>query len=121
MKAHFIADEGKQTSVSAVKRLTRAYGQTPVETADMIIPVGGDGLLLSALKLAKGRYVYGIVPDNNESKGFALNPYPHEDNLERDLDQAGFRKIAPLKITFMQESISGTPQVRVLHAFNSAA
>ena len=120
MKVHFLADEGKEASRDTFKRMTRAYGQTDLDKAEIIVPIGGDGLMLRALPLAQGRYVYGIVPEENNSTGFAMNPYPKDHDLKRDLDQVGFRLIAPLKVSFSKHANGGT-QSLVKHAFNSAA
>ncbi len=67
-------------------RLVHRYGNVPLEDADIIVALGGDGFLLETLHRALGRDgqnpppVYGM---NRGSVGFLLNRFREEDLPER--------------------------------------
>nr|WP_264656871.1 NAD kinase [Azospirillum canadense] len=67
-------------------RLVHRYGNVPLEEADIIVALGGDGFLLETLHRALGRDgqnpppVYGM---NRGSVGFLLNRFREEDLPER--------------------------------------
>ncbi|MFV0359963.1 NAD kinase [Tropicimonas sp.] len=63
-----------QTSLA---RLTARYGQTRQSEAEVIVALGGDGLMLSTLHKNTGLPVYGM---NRGTIGFLMNDY-HEDDL----------------------------------------
>ena len=67
---HFLYDPRKPESQELAHAFIDALGQARVEQADIIVSVGGDGLLLEALRLAKGKRVYGITPASSNSRGF---------------------------------------------------
>ena len=70
------------TAATACQRLTTRYGDCPLEEADVIVPLGGDGFMLQTFHrvLRLGRPVYGM---NCGSVGFLMNPYREEMLLER--------------------------------------
>jgi NAD+ kinase len=61
--------------------LAARYGAVPVEDADILVPVGGDGSVLCALPLAQGRKVYGIIPPGTTSVGYMANVFHTDDDL----------------------------------------
>lgn len=95
MKVHFYtadtpkAQEGEH---SLVKR----YGNTPIDKADAVVALGGDGLMLRALhdSLAHKKPVFGM---NRGSVGFLLNEY-REDGLMERLQKAHPVQINPLRM-----------------------
>ena len=78
-------------------RLVARYGQVPIEEAEVIVALGGDGFMLETFHdhMATGLPVYGM---NRGSIGFLLNDY-HEDNLKERLEAAETTVIHPLRMT----------------------
>lgn len=67
---------------AALSVLTARYGDVPFEEADVIVALGGDGMMLQTLHESMGRRtpIYGM---NRGSVGFLMNEYREEDLLER--------------------------------------
>ena len=84
-------------AVDARARLARRYGNVAPERADIIVALGGDGLMLQTLHkhLGSGKPIYGM---NCGSVGFLMNEYEEEDLLAR-LDNAEVSIIHPLRMT----------------------
>ena len=80
---------------SAMKRLEGRYGATPLDQADVIIALGGDGLMLDALHAAikTGAKVYGM---NLGSVGFLMNEFT-ENDLPSKIADAEETRIHPLR------------------------
>ncbi|PCI00337.1 MAG: NAD kinase [Alphaproteobacteria bacterium] len=70
-KLHFLAAETDDAQ-DALSGLIAHYGQAPMDEADIIVPLGGDGFLLECLHAHhdKGKAFYGV---NKGSEGFLLN------------------------------------------------
>ena len=79
MKFHFIASENPEAK-EALKVLIKIYDQTKLELSDVIIAIGGDGMLLKALRnsIEKNKPVFGL---NKGNVGFLMNELSF-DNLE---------------------------------------
>ena len=95
-KLSFVAgtrDEARKTMDTFVK----AYGQTSIDEADVIIAIGGDGFMLETLHKNIDRQVpvFGI---NCGSVGFLMNEPGGEDLYER-LAKAERTQIRPLRMT----------------------
>lgn len=80
----------------ALGRLTARYGDTPLGEADVIVALGGDGLMLQTLHKHMHRQVpiYGM---NLGSVGFLMNEYRDEGLLER-LEAADIVRLHPLRM-----------------------
>jgi NAD+ kinase len=80
----------------AAAELARAYGQAPVEDADVIVPLGGDGFLLETLRetMGTGKQVYGM---NRGTVGFLMNEYRLDGLVER-IAEADPETIRPLQM-----------------------
>jgi NAD+ kinase len=67
---------------AARARLIARYGQADVETADILVALGGDGFMLETQhrELGRNRPVYGM---NCGSVGFLMNEYREEGLPER--------------------------------------
>jgi NAD+ kinase len=63
-------------------RLAERYGEVPLEEAQVIVALGGDGFMLETLhrKLAGGPPIYGM---NRGSVGFLMNDYNEDDLIDR--------------------------------------
>ena len=81
----------------ALRRLTTRYGNADPGAADVIVALGGDGLMLQALR----RFLLAHVPlygMNLGTNGFLMNEYREEDLPER-LTRAVASSIHPLAMT----------------------
>lgn len=83
-------------AIEARARLARRYGNAPLDRADAIVALGGDGLMLQTLhaQMASAIPIYGM---NRGSVGFLMNEYD-EDNLLERLAAAEINLIHPLKM-----------------------
>ena len=93
MKFHFIASENPEAK-EALKVLIKRYDQTKLELSDVIITIGGDGMLLKALRnsIEKNKPVFGL---NKGNVGFLMNELSF-DNLENRIQTARKVKMHPL-------------------------
>lgn len=93
MKPHFYAADTKQAG-AAKAELVKRYGDTPLENADVVVALGGDGSMLRALhdSIEHGKPVFGM---NRGSVGFLLNEYKSDD-LEARLSAAQTVTLNPL-------------------------
>lgn len=85
---------------AAKKKLTGIYGAAPIEDADVMIVLGGDGSMLEAMHetLPYDKPIYGL---NYGSVGFLMNPAKEDDfeKLGERLAQAKQEEIHPLRMT----------------------
>lgn len=90
---------------AAKARLEARYGHVPLPEADIIIALGGDGMMLDALHAAmrSGAKVYGM---NFGSVGFLMNEF-REDDLSDRLANAEHARLHPLRAT--GEDVYGHP------------
>lgn len=97
---------GTAEADTAAARLRERYGDTPLDEANVIVALGGDGLMLQTLHQAMGRNVpvYGM---NFGSVGFLMNVFS-EDSLAERLSVAQATRIYPLSMTVL--STSGVTQ-----------
>mgnify|MGYP000476040087 CR=1 FL=1 len=91
----FVASSAPE-AIEAKARLTALYGNHPPETADVIVALGGDGLMLQTLHahLKSAKPIYGM---NRGSVGFLMNEY-REQGLRDRLAEAKLSIIHPLKM-----------------------
>ena len=103
MDLAFIASDAPEAQDSAAA-LRNRYGDVDPEQAEVIIALGGDGLMLQVMHrfISAGTAIYGM---NRGSVGFLMNEYA-EDNLVERLDRATIEKIHPLSMTAVD--VSGT-------------
>lgn len=92
----FVAS-GTPEAAEAMNRLVARYGKTAPENADVIVALGGDGLMLQTLRqfLRAGMPIYGM---NLGTIGFLMNEF-HEDDLVERLSNAEASAIHPLVMT----------------------
>jgi NAD+ kinase len=79
---------------TALERLTRRYGNTAPAKADVIVPLGGDGLMLRTLHkfMTAGKPIYGM---HRGTVGFLMNEFS-EEGLQERLAAAKTTVIHPL-------------------------
>lgn len=92
---HFLSS-GTKESLEAESLCIARYGQTKIEDADVIVALGGDGLMLQTLRdfMNTGKPVYGM---NRGSVGFLMNEF-HVDGLPERLADAQLETIRPLRM-----------------------
>lgn len=94
MKLHFIASS-TETAVTAAETLSERYGHVPLREAEVIVALGGDGLMLSVMHQNRGLPVYGM---NRGTIGFLMNNYSAFD-LRGRIAEAEETVIHPLAMT----------------------
>ena len=96
MKPHFTAADTGQAKEARAK-LIALYGDAPLEKADVVVALGGDGAMLRALhdSLRHKKPVFGM---NRGSVGFLLNEYRTENLMDR-LSRAQTVTLNPLRMT----------------------
>jgi NAD+ kinase len=89
----FVASPAPE-ALAARERLVRYYGDADPEAADVIVALGGDGLMLQTLHRFLGRRkpIYGM---NRGSVGFLMNEFS-EMNLRDRLSAAELSRVHPL-------------------------
>ena len=80
----------------ARRTLVGRYGKISPEDADVIVALGGDGMMLQTLHgfINDKVPIYGM---NRGSVGFLMNEY-REDNLKERLEAADITRIHPLSM-----------------------
>jgi NAD+ kinase len=96
MRIAFTASERPEAQEGRA-RLAKRYGESPVEEAEVIVALGGDGFMLECFHdhMALGLPVYGM---NRGSVGFLMNDYSEVHLLER-IAAAEKAVIHPLRMT----------------------
>ena len=99
----------------AEKRLSKLYGNVKPESADIIVALGGDGLMLQTLRrfMRSGKPIYGM---HRGTVGFLMNDFRVEKLLER-LAAAQKSVIHPLLMRARDDSGRNHEH----HAFNEVS
>ena len=100
MKFHFISSNTSE-AIKAKEEYIKSYNQTNPELADMIIPIGGDGILLKSLHDFNelNKPFFGI---NYGSIGFLMNSDSSKD-LKEVIKNSKSTDLKPLKMTAKDE------------------
>lgn len=96
MKLAFLSGNTSKAS-NAQKKLIAKYGNHDPMSADVVVALGGDGVMLQTQHqfMNSGIPVYGM---NKGSVGFLMNKYKLDD-LEERIEKAVSNRIHPLKMT----------------------
>ena len=99
----------------ALRRLAARYGNVPAKTADVIVALGGDGLMLQTLHrfMNTGKPIYGM---HRGTVGFLMNEY-YPDDLPERLAKAHVTVIHPLLMRAHDEDGNAVE----FHAFNEVS
>ena len=110
----FVAAEVPQAR-RALNRLAKIYGQSTVEQSDVIVALGGDGLMLQTLHrfMSSGKAIYGM---NRGSVGFLMNDY-NDKRLRERIRAAELTTVRPLSMT----ATDNTGSVHKAMAFNEVS
>ncbi len=113
-KIAFLASDAPEAEDARI-RLEARYGHTEPDEADIVVALGGDGLMLQALHrfVSMGKSIYGM---NRGSVGFLMNEFVEEDLPER-LAQAEVTAVHPLRM----RAEDRTGQVYDALAFNEVS
>ncbi|RME14111.1 MAG: NAD kinase, partial [Alphaproteobacteria bacterium] len=95
LKLHFAASDAPLAQASRAE-LVALYGDVPLEEADVIVALGGDGFMLQTLHASQnlGKPVYGM---NRGTVGFLMNEFRTEGLIER-VSAAEIAVINPLRM-----------------------
>ncbi|MDX1571523.1 MAG: NAD kinase [Xanthomonadales bacterium] len=102
-KIAFVASRS-EAAQQALRSLAERYGNVPVEDADVIVAIGGDGFMLQTLhrNLRLEKPIYGLM---RGSVGFLMNQYrSEEDGLLERLERAHCSRLHPLRMTAYGEA-----------------
>ena len=101
MKFHFISSNSAE-AIKAKDEYINYYTQTDPELSDIIIPIGGDGILLKSLHDFNelNKPFFGI---NYGSIGFLMNSVKNK-NLEELIENSKTTDLKPLKMTAKVEN-----------------
>jgi len=96
-------------------RLAKRYGDTPPEDADVIVALGGDGVMLQTLHrfMTSGKPIYGM---HRGTVGFLMNEF-REEGLPERLSEAGTTLIHPL----LMSAIDAKGNRHEAHAINEVS
>jgi NAD+ kinase len=111
---HFVASPFPEAQ-DALERLVAQYGSVPPQSADVIVALGGDGLMLQTLHrfMKTGKPIYGM---HRGTVGFLMNEFVPDD-LPARLAKAGVTVIHPLLMRAHDED-GDTVE---FHAFNEVS
>jgi len=113
-RIHFVAGPILEAQL-ALERLTASYGVVPPEAADVIVALGGDGLMLQTLHrfMKTGKPIYGM---HRGTVGFLMNEF-RADGLPERLAKARVTVIHPL----LMRAHDADGDVVEFHAFNEVS
>jgi NAD+ kinase len=106
---------GSPEADAALFRLSRQYGNVEADRADVLVALGGDGLMLQALHrfMGSGKPIYGM---NRGSVGFLMNEYS-ELALHARLEAAEPSMVHPL----VMSALSKNGQTTTARAINEVS
>ena len=110
----FVASDTRAAE-RALRRLAARYGDASPDTADVIVALGGDGLMLGTLQrfMNSGKPIYGM---HRGTVGFLMNEFS-EQSLKERLAAARVTVIHPL----LMRAHDATGRVHRHHAINEAS
>jgi len=113
-RIHFVASPNAEAR-DARQRLVKRYSDVTPEKADVIVALGGDGLMLQTLHkfMKSGKPIYGM---HRGTVGFLMNEY-YPDDLPERLAKAQVAVIHPLLMCAHDED----GDAREFHAFNEVS
>ena len=113
-RIHFVASPIPEAQ-EALERLTGRYGEVPPESAEVIVALGGDGLMLQTLHrfMTTGKPIYGM---HRGTVGFLMNEFSADELPER-LGKARVTVIHPLLMRAHDEE----GETVEFHAFNEVS
>jgi NAD+ kinase len=113
-RIHFVASPIAEAQ-DALQRLAARYGNVPAESADVIVALGGDGLMLQTLHrfMTTRKPIYGM---HRGTVGFLMNEF-YPDDLPERLAKSRVTVIHPLLMRAHDED----GDTAEFHAFNEVS
>jgi NAD+ kinase len=113
-RIHFVASPIPEAK-EALEQLATRYGNVPRQDADVIVALGGDGLMLQTLHrfMTMGKPIYGM---HRGTVGFLMNEF-HPDDLPERLAKARVTVIHPL----LMRAHDDDGDTIEFHAFNEVS
>jgi len=104
-KLHFVSSNHPDAQ-KAKKVLSQAYNNYKISEADVVVALGGDGLMLQTLheNIGNSLPIYGM---NRGSVGFLMNKY-REDNLVGRIEKSEMTRVYPLQMEAITENDTKT-------------
>ena len=101
IKIHIVASNNPEAK-KAKSNLSKLYKNYPVSRANVIVALGGDGLMLQTLhdNIERELPIYGM---NRGSIGFLMNNY-NEKNLLKRIEKSTSTNLYPLKMKAKSKS-----------------
>lgn len=99
----FFTASSSRPAKERCQALTKRYGQTPLDVADVIVAIGGDGFMLRTIHSYVGHHkpIYGV---NMGTVGFLMNTHQLGDDLLKPISQATQVHLNLLRMTCMDTS-----------------
>src|SRR6202023_3348729 len=96
----FVASDAEAAQL-ALREMQAPYGVVEADTAEIVVPLGGDGFMLETLHrfVGKGVPIFGM---HRGSVGFLMNPYQIDGLYER-LETAQRVTLYPLEMSAVEE------------------
>ena len=110
-----VLKSGSPSSLEAFEEIRSRYANSPLEEADVIVALGGDGFLLHTFHETDTKEK-PIFPMNRGTLGFLLNEYDPEGLLER-INAAQEVELCPIRM----EATSTEGEKTLLKAFNEVS
>ncbi|MGH7898151.1 MAG: NAD kinase [Candidatus Binatia bacterium] len=100
-----------ESAQEALEELSKAYVNVPVEEADVLVPLGGDGFLLQTLHrhMESEKPVFGM---KQGTLGFLMNKYAVEGLAER-VRNGKLTTLRPLEMVALSEAGSTTTAIAI--------
>ena len=115
MKIFFCADTRNNVAQQKLRACIKRYGQANIETADVVVALGGDGFMLKTLQMLLN-YQIPVFGLNFGHVGYLLNHYA-PDQLPERIERATPVCVAPLLV--YAEPFYGSPSQH--YAFNDVS
>lgn len=97
-RVHFLYEAGKEPNDSFAHELITTFGQCDFSAAETVVSVGGDGLLLQALRHGAGKKIFGMIAPTSDSVGFWTNKNINDAaQLQSAMDSAGLYMVKPIQ------------------------
>ncbi len=119
MKLAFIFNPGPGRARELAEQLEKRFKAdlASPQDADILVPVGGDGSVIYALKHHPGKTVYGIIPPGSRSVGYAANEFSEDEDLQNSIGASDRYPLHPLVATITHKD--GT--VKIERAYGTFA
>ncbi len=117
-RPHFVFEDTKSYSADFAHILIAEMGQATLQDCDVVISIGGDGMLLHNLATAQDKPVYAITPPGSNSNGFWTDhDVRSAQDLKAKLASATLLHMTPLKADIHFTNGNST----ICRAFNDVA